>query len=482
MRCRRRRCAACEVDRVGIKLTELPYQRDTTALFSTLAAEPWSIFLDSGYPFIDSGRYDIVSARPYTTLVTHGDITTITDQSGRQRVSQDDPFDLLKACLGEREKNLSGLPFCGGALGYFAYDLGRRIERLPEIARHDIPLPDMAVGVYDWAVIVDHHQRRCWLASYGRDEHTLLAWNDLAGLFQNRINRLPGTFMPRSDIAADFDRASYARAFEKIKAYIRDGDCYQVNLAQRFMVEVSGEPWDAYMRLRQMNPAPFAVYFNIPNGAVLGSSPERFLKVSSGLVETRPIKGTRRRSPFAYEDKALAAELLESEKDRAENLMIVDLLRNDLGKTCLNGSITVPRLFALESYATVHHLVSTIHGQLKPDRHALDLLQGCFPGGSITGAPKLRAMEIIEELEPCRRSVYCGSMGYVGFDGNMDCNIAIRTLVYHRGRMYCWAGGGIVADSVMEAEYQECFDKAAPLLKLLEAREIKQVASSGSVA
>jgi para-aminobenzoate synthetase component I len=471
------RCTAGEDKRVGIRLTELPYQRDTTALFSCVAAEPWSIFLDSGYPFIDAGRYDIISARPYATLVTRGGITSVTDQSGRQYLSHDDPFYLLKSCLGEKKKNLTGLPFCGGALGYFAYDLGRRIERLPEIALHDIPVPDMAVGLFDWAVIVDHHQRRCCLASYGRDEGSLSAWKGLVELFQNRINRLPGTFTPRSEIMADLDKITYARAFEKIKSYIRDGDCYQVNLAQRFMVEVSGEPWDAYLRLRQMNPAPFAVFFNFPEGTILGSSPERFLKVTNGLVETRPIKGTRRRSPFAYEDKALAAELLESEKDRAENLMIVDLLRNDLGKTCINGSISVPKLFALESYATVHHLVSTIHGQLKPDRHALDLLRGCFPGGSITGAPKLRAMEIIEELEPSRRSVYCGSMGYIGFDGNMDCNIAIRTLVYHRDRMYCWAGGGIVADSVMGSEYQECFDKAAALLKLLETKEIKHVAS-----
>jgi len=462
---------------MSVKLTELPYQRDSSVVFSAIAHEPWSIFLDSGYPYIDSGRYDIIAGRPYTTLVTSDQTTIITDQHGQQTHSRDDPFELLKNLLGEKRDNFSSLPFCGGALGYFAYDLGRRIEHLPQIASNDLPVPDMAIGLYDWAVILDHHQRRSWLVSYGRDQRTFEQWQNLLQLFQSGVNRHPVNFSPRSKVISNLDKDSYARAFDKIKHYIREGDCYQVNLAQRFMIEVSGSPWDAYLRLRKINPAPFASFFNLPDCAVLSSSPERFLKVTNGLVETRPIKGTRRRSAFAYEDKALAVELLESEKDRAENLMIVDLLRNDLGKNCINGSVSVPKLFALESFATVHHLVSTVTGQIKPARHALDLFRGCFPGGSITGAPKLRSMEIIEELEPDRRTVYCGSMGYIGFDGNMDCNIAIRTLVYHDNKMYCWAGGGIVVDSVMESEYQESFDKAAALLHLLETREIKDVGS-----
>ena len=462
---------------MNVKLTELPYQRDSSALFSTIAGEPWSIFLDSGYPQIDSGRYDIISCRPFITLRTCGKQTLINDSAGREKCSADDPFSLLQHFLGAKKENRTGLPFCGGALGYFAYDLGRWIEDLPEIAVNDIPVPDMAVGIYDWAVVVDHHQRRSWLAGYGTDSRTLEIWQDLLQLFQTAGTRLPVNFAPRSPIISNLDKAAYADAFTRIKRYIVDGDCYQVNLAQRFTIEASGSPWGAYQRLRSINPAPFAGFFIIGDAAVLCSSPERFLKVSNGLVETRPIKGTRRRSAFAYEDRALAVDLLESEKDRAENLMIVDLLRNDLGKNCVTGTISVPKLFALESYATVHHLVSTITGRLRPDRHVLDLLRGCFPGGSITGAPKLRAMEIIEELEPHRRKVYCGSMGFVGFDGNMDCNIAIRTLLYHADRMYCWAGGGIVSDSVMEAEYQECYDKAAAMLYLLETREIREVGS-----
>lgn len=460
-----------------IKLTELPYQRDSSALFATVAHEPWSIFLDSGYPYIDIGRYDLIAARPVKTLVTYADKTFITSRDGAQELSTEDPFQLLKQHLGPRLENLTGLPFCGGALGYFAYDLGRRIEHIPEHAIHDIPAPDMAIGIYDWVVIVDHHQRRSCLVTYGHNSKTLDQWQEISQLFQNSIRRHPVNFNPQTEVISNFDKSSYAKAFDKIKAYIRDGDCYQVNLAQRFMIEIQGSIWDGYLRLRKINAAPFSSYFNLPDVTVLSSSPERFLKVINGRVETKPIKGTRRRSGIAFEDKSLAVELLESEKDRAENLMIVDLLRNDLGKNCINGSVTVPKLFALETYATVHHLVSTVTGQLKPDRDAIDLLRGCFPGGSITGAPKLRSMEIIEELEPHRRNIYCGSIGYIGFDGNMDSNIAIRTLVYHANRMYCWAGGGIVHDSVMEAEYQECFDKAAALLHLLGTRSVKHIAS-----
>jgi aminodeoxychorismate synthase, component I, bacterial clade len=446
-------------------------------LFSAIALESWSIFLDSCYPHLATNRYDIFSCRPYATLTVYGNDTIIRYRNGHEEHSLEDPFLLIKRHLGEKQENRTGLPFCGGAMGYFAYDLGRRIENLPETAVHDIPVPDMAIGLFDWSVVVDHHQRRSWLVGYGNDSNTKAIWQDLLQLFHTASNRLPVNFTPRTQAVSNLDKSAYARAFERIKRYIIEGDCYQVNLAQRFTIEVNGSPWDAYLRLRNINPAPFSCFFNLPDAAVLSSSPERFLKVSNGLIETKPIKGTRRRSMLAYEDRALAVELLESEKDRAENLMIVDLLRNDLGKNCITGTVSVPKLFALESYATVHHLVSTITGRLRQDRHALDLLRGCFPGGSITGAPKVRAMQIIEELEPHRRNVYCGSIGYIGFDGNMDSNIAIRTLLYHANRMYCWAGGGIVVDSVMDAEYQECFDKVAAMLHLLATKEIKEVGS-----
>jgi para-aminobenzoate synthetase component 1 len=268
---------------------------------------------------------------------------------------------------------------------------------------------------------------------------------------------------------SNFSQEAYRQAFERIQHYIQEGDCYQVNLAQRFATEASGDAWLAYRRLRQINPAPFSAYLNLPYAQILSSSPERFLEVRGGRVETRPIKGTRPRLRDPQADIAQAAELGASAKDRAENLMIVDLLRNDLGKVCIPGSVETTRLFQVESFVNVHHLVSTVTGELAPGLDALDLLRAAFPGGSISGAPKLRAMEIIEELEPNRRGVYCGSVGYIGYNGDMDTNIAIRTVVVANNQARFWAGGGIVADSEWRSEYQECLDKAAPMLELLNS-------------
>jgi para-aminobenzoate synthetase component 1 len=264
---------------------------------------------------------------------------------------------------------------------------------------------------------------------------------------------------------------------QRIQRYLHAGDCYQVNLAQRFAAPAQGDPWHAYRRLRRANPAPFGAYLAFDDCCILCGSPERFLQIRNDRVETKPIKGTRPRGRDPDEDRTLAEALRLSPKDRAENLMIVDLLRNDLGKVCAIGSVHVPRLFEIERYAHVHHLVSTVRGRLAAGRSALDLLRACFPGGSVTGAPKLRAMQIIEELEPHRRGVYCGSIGYIGVDGAMDTNIVIRTLVHSAGVARLWAGGGIVVDSDPEAEYRETLDKAAPLLALLE--EMRQEDGSG---
>lgn len=453
-----------------MKVSELAYHRNTAELFSLVADEPWSMFLDSGYPKVDMGRYDIIVARPNITLETFADMTSI-NHNGNKSNSKEDPLQLIKQYLGEAESNLSGLPFCGGALGYIAYDFGRRLERLPKKASQDIGMPDIAIGIYDWALIIDHHVRRSWLASFCRFEETEKNWQDLQALFSNPQKNEGKGYRITSEIKSDTSEEEYGVSFNKVKEYIREGDCYQVNLSQRFSADFEGDSWSAYLQLRDANPAPFAAYLNLPSGAVLSSSPERFLRVIDRQVETKPIKGTMRRSVFAYEDKELAACLLESEKDRAENLMIVDLLRNDISKVCESGSVVVPKLFALESYATVHHLVSTISGRLAKGKHVLDLLRGCFPGGSITGAPKLRSMEIIEELEPHRRSVYCGSIAHIGFDGNMDSNICIRTLIQYKDKLYFNAGGGIVWDSEVDAEYKECFTKAAAMLTLFKQNE-----------
>ena len=289
-------------------------------------------------------------------------------------------------------------------------------------------------------------------------------------LFSNIPTEKVQSFSVNSKITSNLTKQDYVNAFKRIKEYIRNGDCYQVNFAQHFSAKFKGNTWAAYQMLRKYNPAPFSAFINIPSGTILSSSPERFLSLSNNQVETKPIKGTKHRSVFAYEDKELASLLLKSEKDRAENLMIVDLLRNDISKSCKLGSVKVPKLFSLETFSSVHHLVSTIRGSLAKNKDAIDLFRGCFPGGSITGAPKLRSMEIIEELERDKRSIYCGSIAYIGFDGNMDSNICIRTLIYCKNKIHFFVGGGIVWDSTVDAEYKECFHKASAILKIFEAK------------
>ncbi|MDT4291229.1 aminodeoxychorismate synthase component I [Methylomonas sp. MO1] len=443
----------------------LPYFQDSATLFAPLAQQPWAVFLDSTQPHSKQDRFDIIAYAPIATLQTRGNITLI-ERDGVISESAEDPFELLKQQLGVPLASVDGLPFNGGAIGYFAYDLARRIERLPAMAADAEQLPEMAVGIYRWAVIVDHQRRQSWLVSI-----------DLPESEQQRLIAEFSAISKPADTAefkvlhapvANMDKDAYTTAFRRIKHYLKEGDCYQINLTQRFESPCQGDPWQAYQVLRQINAAPFSAYLNFPDVQVLSSSPERFLKVTDGAVETKPIKGTRPRRSDWEEDQAQIEDLVSSTKDRAENVMIVDLLRNDLGKSCKKGSVWVPSLFSVESYTTVHHLVSTVTGQLAAGQHAIDLLRSCFPGGSITGAPKIRAMEIIEELEPHRRGIYCGAIGYIGFDGNMDTNIAIRTLVHNHGTIRFWAGGGIVNDSVLDEEYQECFDKAAALLQLLK--------------
>ncbi|MCF6204451.1 MAG: aminodeoxychorismate synthase component I [Methylococcaceae bacterium] len=444
---------------------QLPYFEDSRRLFSPLADKKWSIFLDSGFPYSDQGRYDIIAADPSVTLVTTGKDTKITQQN-ETRFSSENPFDLVKKHLKFGCSAFKDIPFNGGAMGYFSYDLARRLEKLPVIAKDAENIAEMVVGIYRWAVVVDHVKKESWLI--GNDSHNY-DWRELVEQF----SRLPvesstDSFTVLASPKSNMKKARYRQAFDKIKAYLREGDCYQINLAQRFCSPCSGNSWSAYQVLREINPAPFSAYLNLPDVHILSSSPERFLKLTNGEVETKPIKGTRPRFKDQLEDKQQIADLMSSKKDQAENVMIVDLLRNDISKNCKDGSVKVPKLFDIESFATVHHLVSTVTGLLADGQHALDLLRNCFPGGSITGAPKIRAMEIIEELEPNRRGVYCGAIGYIGFDGNMDTNIAIRTLVHSDNTIRFWAGGGIVYDSVMEDEYQESYDKAAALLDLLE--------------
>jgi para-aminobenzoate synthetase component I len=444
----------------------LPYRTDASAYFSAIRDLPWSAWLDSG----GSGRFDILVAQPVATLVTQEGRTEIRHASG-VRSSGDDVFSLVREQLGDPIAPMPDIPFAGGALGYWSYDLARRYHSIPAIAQDAEHLPEMAVGIYDWAIIIDHQALSARLVSRQRHAETAEVLPQILervqGAFPAKTDEEKASFRVNGKIASNFTQTAYRNAFDAVQKYLHAGDCYQVNLAQRYSAQASGDAFAAYLELRKLSPAPYSAFLDWPQARILCASPERFLQVRQGRVETRPIKGTRARNADTVEDARLADELLHSPKDRAENLMIVDLLRNDLGKSCEPGTVRVPGLFEVESFSNVHHLVSTVAGRLQSGRDALDVLRDCFPGGSITGAPKQRAMEIIEQLEPHRRGVYCGTVGYVGHDGNMDTNIVIRTLVYSDNEIRCWAGGGIVADSICEAEYQETLDKAAAMLELL---------------
>ncbi|MDD1508191.1 aminodeoxychorismate synthase component I [Pseudomonas sp. CNPSo 3701] len=440
----------------------LPYQADPAVYFQVVRQAPGAVLLDAGKPVASRGRFDLLSAWPQAEL------TPAQDESGATFFAR---LREQLAALGAAELPADiELPFAGGLLGYLAYDFGRRIEALPEQALDDLGLSDAVFGLYAWALITDHQKQSSQLVF-----HPSLPEGErarLLALFEHpaQDDEGPQPFVLLAPFRANIEQACYAEAIGRIQAYIGSGDCYQVNYAQRFQAPYEGDPWRAYVALRSACPTPFSGYLTLPGGGTLLSlSPERFMRLSGGQVETRPIKGTQPRGRDEQEDARNAQVLLTSIKDRAENLMIVDLLRNDLGRSCRIGSVRVPELFSLESYPNVHHLVSAVTGELAADRDALDLLLGAFPGGSITGAPKIRAMQIIDELEPTRRGPYCGSLLYLDVRGEMDSSIAIRSLLAKDGVISCWGGGGIVADSAWQAEYQESITKVQVLLSTLES-------------
>ncbi|MFM5171890.1 aminodeoxychorismate synthase component I [Aeromonas veronii] len=426
------------------------------------------MLLESAGPLGADNGFDIFTADPLATLETRGEVTTLRVGANISK-HHEDPLALLahtqQQLLGELDLCATHLPFIGGALGLFGYDLGRRFERLPVQAAADIAVPDMAVGIYDWALLRNVATGDWQLAHWG-DEAGLA--NRLAWLEQQQTKPAPA-FALQGSWQSNMTRAEYGEKFARIQEYLAAGDCYQINLTQRFSAPYQGDEWQAYCLLATANKAPFSAFIRLPDSALLSLSPERFLLLDGRHIETKPIKGTRPRHPDPATDRQVARELAQADKDRSENLMIVDLLRNDIGRVSRPGSVSVPHLFAVESFPAVHHLVSTIHGELDARWQGVDLLRACFPGGSITGAPKIRAMEIIEELEPQRRNAYCGSIGYLSQHGRMDTSICIRTLIAEAGRLHCWAGGGIIADSDADSEYQETYDKVARILPPLSA-------------
>ena len=437
----------------------LPYLANPADYFAAIRHAPGAVLLDSGRPTADRGRYDLLSAWP------EAELTLQPDESGRdflQRLRNS-----LKQLGNAALPDAYELPFAGGLIGYLSYDFGRQLEQLPAHALDDLHLPDARLGLYAWALITDHQAATSQLVFHPSLEP---AQRDrLIQLFSQPAPQLNGPFSLKQPMQPDISASQYEQALRKIHDYIQAGDCYQVNYTQRFSAQCEGDAWTAYCALRQACPTPFSGFMSLADdSAILSLSPERFVRVSHHQVETRPIKGTRPRGKNSAEDAANAAELLASAKDRAENLMIVDLLRNDLGRTCRTGSVRVPQLFTLESYPNVHHLVSSVVGELADGKDALDLIGDSFPGGSITGAPKIRAMQIIDELEPTRRSLYCGSLLYLDVRGEMDSSIAIRSLLVKDGRVSCWGGGGIVADSDWQDEYQESITKVKVLLDTLQ--------------
>ena len=482
-------------------VVELRDPPDPVDCCERLAGLPYRLFLDSALRGTRLGRHSYLVADPIAVVRSTGAATELLDlHEGTTRRVSDDALGAVRALLApHRTVPLPGLPpFQGGAAGYLAYEWGRVLERIPASRHDDLALPDVVLGVYDWVLAWDHDAGRAWLISTGLPERDPAARERRAAermaMVQGRLASAPagdaarvqdtpigarrapsypvagGAWGDALALRSSFTHAGYLAAVTRVRDYIVAGDIFQANLSQRFEAPLAEPPWALYQRLRARNPAPFAAYLDFAEVTVLSASPERFLRVSDGReVETRPIKGTRPRGVGPEHDAALGRALEESAKDRAENLMIVDLLRNDLSRVCAPGSVRVPELFALERHPTVHHLVSTVVGTLTPDAGVVDLLRAAFPGGSITGAPKVRAMEIIAELEPSRRGVYCGSVGYWSVTGELDTSIAIRTAVALGDAVYFSAGGGIVADSDPEQEYRETLDKARAIIDVLDS-------------
>lgn len=462
-----------------IKIKEIRYC-DPISVFDGLHLEKWAILFDSALQNPQYGRYSYIAVDPFQVLWVKDGLLTLNDVPVK---THDNPFQYLKTLLAETSQpNIPDLPpFQGGAAGAFSYDLYQYLENIPAHGLDDTNFPDMALGFYDVVISFDHVLEKAWIISTGLPEKApekqsvravarLDYFIDLIAQHKITDNRENPVLSKNTGIyPSDFRKSDYIEAIARVKEYILAGDIFEANISHRFSGEMPPNllPFDLYKKSHKNNPAPFSAFMNLGDTCVVSASPERFIQLNQSHVETRPIKGTRSRGHTPEIDKQLAAELIHSEKDHAENVMIVDLLRNDLSRVCSDHSVRVTQLCGLESYPAVHHLVSVITGELRPECDAVDLLQATFPGGSITGAPKIRAMEIIAEIEPTRRGIYCGSLGFIGFNGCMDTSIAIRTCTIRGNTVTFQAGGAIVADSCPENEYQETLVKARPLHEAL---------------
>ena len=463
--------------RLTVTSRALPIWVEPSEVFSRIASRPGSILLES-QPGSVGGRYSIICTEPYGSIITTDNYTRISLPDSITH-SLDSPFLILRKILSIEGSPTGVQPFAGGAVGYLGYELLTFTEEVELSALDDTGFPECWMALYNNAAVFDHQDRKISLNARAVPfvPDTDKSLDTLEGLINEAYSQAESRkgehkHVKTCEMESSFTKEEYREAVLRAKEYIAAGDIYQVNLSQRFEARTEMDAWSIYLALKEVNPAHYAAFLNTGEFQIISSSPENFLTFDAQTrrVETKPIKGTRPRSSDPAEDIRLADELIKSEKDRAENIMIVDLERNDLGRVCDFGSVITPNLFKVESYPTVHHLVSTVTGRLKKDKDAFDLLAASFPGGSITGAPKVRAMEIIEELEPVRRGVYTGCIGFISFGGDMMLNIAIRTAVLKNGVISFNVGGGIVADSDPDMEYQETLDKGKAFFEVLKCR------------
>lgn len=449
---------------MDIYIKELKTTLDFKTIYSIFKNEKNTSFLDSSLKDKSIGRYSFIGLNPFLNFkgyqnacIKNGDIY------------EGDIFKELNLILNKYKiNNTTDIPFIGGGIGYFSYDLARNIEEIPSISKEDINVPYCYFNFYDNIIIYDNIKDKIFITACGilknkKESITLIEEK----IHNFKIKKQKHNYNSKASFTSNFSKENYLKSIKKVKEYIKDGHIYITNLTQRFQTKVKEDPFLIYEKLRDINPAPFSAYLNFDDFKVISSSPERFLKIEERKVQTRPIKGTRPRGYNKKEDEKNKNELINSEKDKAELLMIVDLERNDLSKVCKPYSVKVRELFKLEEYSTVFHLVSTIEGKLKDSVNSIDCIKECFPGGSITGAPKIRSMEIIDEIEKVRRNIYTGSIGYIGFEGNVDMNIVIRTILIKEGIAYFGVGGGITSDSDIHMEYDETLDKAKALMRVL---------------
>ena len=441
-----------------MKELNFDYYKNSVEIFDFLKDNDWSVFLCSNYESFKNERYDIISCCPIKKILAYQN-ATIVESNGLKKVYRGDPINVLKKIMTPSLSDAySNLPFSGGAIGYFSYDLGNKYESVKPVGVDTDNIPIMAFGIYDWAIIIDHELKKSILI-YSVETKLIKKVIERFNK-KNFMSQEKTKFSIKSQYTSNLTYEEYLERFNSIKSYIEKGDCYQINFAQRFSLDYDGDTWEIFKKILPEYKSPYSSYMNFPFVKILSYSPERFLKIKDSIVETKPIKGTRPTHSNNSKNLLSKNELIDSNKDRAENLMIVDLLRNDIGSISEFGSVNVENLFSIKTFETIHHMETEIQGKLRKNITEIDIIKSLFPGGSITGAPKYRAMQIIDKIENYNRELYTGCIGSIQSNGDMDFNICIRTMTINNQIAQYSVGGGIVWDSTSESEYLEAREKA----------------------